>query len=317
MKSGYFISMDWGTSNLRIRLVQVATLHVLEEVTSSKGIKTIYNEWLVSGCDKEAFYLSFLKEEISTFKTQINVETLVVMSGMGSSSIGLRELPYAELPFHADGKSLYVETIENAGFPYKIQLISGVKSDTDVIRGEEVEMIGLIEEDDALKKTIFITPGTHSKHIICDNKKIIDFHTFMTGEMFSIIANHSILNGSIEKTDISTKTLQAFSEGIIDASKENSVLNTIFIVRTNALFGKKSKEENYYYLSGLLIGEELQTLKNSQSDAIKLCAGGALFELYHKAIEVLGLLPKTTIIPKEIVDAAVVKGQWHIIKNRL
>ena len=312
-----FVSVDWGTTNLRLRLVAVPSLSIVEEVVSPKGIKTIYNEWLEVGGDKETYFLNFLKKQLAFFKSNISSDVAIVISGMASSSIGLRELPYADLPFKTDGKSLYIEKIQSDIIPNTIQLISGVKSDSDVIRGEEVEIIGLVNEEDENQSIVFVTPGTHSKHVLCEKGVITNFFTYMTGEVFSVISENTILKASIEKTDFDESVLNAFEEGVQKAMEGKSMLNTLFKVRTNNLFKEKTNIENYYYLSGLMIGDELQSLRELDCDYIKLCAGGKLFELYHKAIVILGLESKTKIIESKVVDLSVVKGQWNIIKNQL
>lgn len=312
-----FVSVDWGTTNLRLRLVAVPSLEIIEEVISSKGIKTIYNEWLDFGGDKETYFLKFLKSQIENFKTNLSADIQVVISGMASSSIGLRELPYADLPFKMDGKSLNIEAINSPDFPYTIQLISGVKSDSDVIRGEEVEIVGLLNEEDVKQTVVFITPGTHSKHVVCEKGLVTNFYTYMTGEVFSVISEHTILKASIEKTEFDASVLLSFEEGVRKAMEGKSLLNTFFKVRTNTLFKEKTNIENYYYLSGLLIGSELKTLEDISCDYIKLCAGGKLFELYHSAISIIGLVAKTKIIEADVVATSVVKGQWNIIKNQL
>jgi 2-dehydro-3-deoxygalactonokinase len=312
-----FVSVDWGTTNLRLRLVETPSLVIIEQVVSPKGIKTIYNEWLDFGGEKEIYFLNFLKQQLALFETKIASDVIIVISGMASSSIGLRELPYADLPFKTDGKSLYIEQIQSEIIPNTIQLISGVKSDSDVIRGEEVEIIGLVNEEDEDQSVVFITPGTHSKHVLCEKGVITNFFTYMTGEIFSVISEHTILKASIEKTDFGPAVLSSFEQGVQKAMEGKSIINTLFKVRTNTLFKEKTNIENYYYLSGLLIGEELQSLRQLDCDYIKLCAGGKLFDLYHKAITILGLQSKTKIIESKVVDLAVVKGQWNIIKNQL
>ena len=269
------------------------------------------------GGEKETYFLNFLKEQLALFIANISSDLVIVISGMASSSIGLRELRYAGLPFKTDGKSLFIEKIKSDIIPNTIQLISGVKSNSDVIRGEEVEIIGLVNEEDENKSIVFITPGTHSKHVLFEKGVITNFFTYMTGEVFSVISEHTILNASIEKTDFDETVLIAFEQGVQKAMEGKSILNSLFKVRTNTLFKEKTNIENYYYLSGLLIGEELQSLRDLDCDYIKLCAGGKLFELYHKAIEILGLESKTKIIESKIVDLSVVKGQWNIIKNQL
>lgn len=313
----HFISVDWGTSNIRIRYVKCNSLSIIEEVSSNQGIKTIYDAWQQQGGTRERHYLNFLKSQIAQFSSDISPETLVIISGMASSSIGLRELPYASLPFETNGKSLYSESIAAPYFPYPVQLISGVQSDDDVIRGEETELIGLIEESTDDLTTIYITPGTHSKHVIIQKNSITQFHTYMTGELFQILTEHSILKDTLTKGSFSETAKAAFKQGVLEAHRETSVLNSLFKSRTNILFQKYNKEENYFFLSGTLIGEELANLTKTSYDSIQLCAGGPLFELYLEAIKTLELFSKTTIVPKDLVDTAAMKGHWKIIQNQL
>ena len=197
MKENNFLSVDWGTSNLRLRLVEVKTLSVLEEVKSSQGIVKTFELWNKSGGDREEFYLKFLKSQLDKFTIPISGTVKIIISGMSSSSIGIKELPYASLPFDYSGSTLHVERISNEGFPLKVLLISGVRSERDVMRGEEVQVLGLIQD---LKITGFSTlvfPGTHSKHIVCNDGKVRDFKTYMTGEMFHVISEYTILKNSI------------------------------------------------------------------------------------------------------------------------
>lgn len=312
-----FISVDWGTSNFRARLVDILGLQILEEVRSFQGIKETFALWQKQGGDREVFFLDFIKAQTNNFNCPIDVPVKIIISGMASSTIGMKELPYADLPFGSDGSTLYVDNFEGRGFSEEISLISGVKSSSDVIRGEEVQVVGLISEDDKQGTSVFILPGTHSKHVICENGVVTDFRTYMTGEMFDVISKQTILKNSITGAQASEKGLLSFDEGVKRAIKGNSLLNDLFKIRAFDLFESKSKTENFYFLSGLLIGDEMNSLKKSNPDKINLCAGGGLYELYHRSLNQLGLMDKTIVIPKEVVDTSVVKGQWNILKGRL
>jgi len=315
MESDFFISVDWGTTNLRIRLVEIPSLKIIEEAESSNGIKKVHNEWIISEKKRELFYFNYLKSQIEKLKTEIDISTPIVISGMASSSIGLKELPYADLPLSFDGSLLYTEQITSAKISNPILLISGVKTNSDVIRGEEVQVLGLSHLTHSSKQNIFILPGTHSKHIVCNENKIVDFKTFMTGEIFEVISEHTILKNSIEPGVLNDGNLSGFEEGVKEAKNSISILNSLFKIRTNTLFDTLSHEQNFYYLSGLLIGEELKSISTNEKTVLHLCAGVQLFELYKKAIQVLGLDKITNIIPEEIVDSAVIRGQYKMLKT--
>ena len=311
-----FISVDWGTSNFRARLVSIPDLQILKEVKSSQGIKETFALWQKEGGDREGFFLDFIKDQIKNFDCQIQAPYKIIISGMASSTIGMKELPYASLPFKSDGSTLYVDNFEGRWFSEEISLISGVRSSSDVIRGEEVQVVGLISEKDKQGTSVFILPGTHSKHVMSENGVVTDFRTYMTGEMFDVISKQTILKNSITAAPASENEWLSFDEGVNRATQGNSLLNDLFKIRAYDLFESKSKTENFYFLSGLLIGDEINSLKKSNPDKINLCAGGGLYELYYRSLNELGMMDKTKVIPKEIVDRSVVKGQWNVLKSR-
>jgi len=314
MKTNKFLSVDWGTTNLRIRLVNWHNLNISEEITQGHGIKVLYNLWEQANQDREAYYLDYLISHFKLFKSVIDNNIPVVLSGMCSSSIGIRELPYISVPIILDGSGLHTVTLNRKG--YKFLIISGVKSDNDVIRGEEVQLIGMVNQLKPLTQNVFIFPGTHSKHIFCKGDTVVDFKTFMTGEIFETLSSYTILQGSIKREILNPQLLSVFEEGVRCSVTGDSLLNSIFRVRTNRLFNRNTPEENYYFLSGLLIGEELSSLKSIQEPHIVLCSSGNLTSLYESALIILDLSNNTQVIDKNKVDLAVVRGQSLIFNTQ-
>jgi 2-dehydro-3-deoxygalactonokinase len=313
MNESSFLSVDWGTTNLRIRWVKLPDFTVLTSRFSDLGVKNVFARFQTSGQDdRVSFFLQCLLSEIQAMEVTLPDACQVIISGMASSSIGMRELPYASLPFFTNGHALSVEKWQPKGFPYKISLISGVKSQEDVMRGEETQLVGLYQLLHPTGNSLFILPGTHSKHIFLENDKVVSFNTYMTGEIFDILSAHSILNGSIEKGDFDSSALAAFQKGVLMSVEKSSVLNALFMVRTNALFEKFSKNENYYFLSGLLIGAECNYLTDKKLDQIYICSSGMLFSLYIEAAKTLGISINSELLTDEMVDLALLKGQWFI-----
>ncbi|MDT0551863.1 2-dehydro-3-deoxygalactonokinase [Urechidicola vernalis] len=311
MNAEYFISVDWGTTNLRIRAIETATLKIIDAVHSNNGVKQIFMLWKKSEQSRTDFFFNILRTEIDKLKGNEVNSFPILISGMASSSIGLKELSYAPIPFNTNGQSLHIEKIED-----QIFLISGVQSETDVIRGEEVQLLGLSHLCVPNKTNIFILPGTHSKHLTIQNNHVTQFKTYITGELFDVLSKHSILSSSINQGNFDRQTINGFTKGIQDSQNGNSILNSIFKTRTNSLFETLNPQENYYYLSGLLIGEELKELINlKDASSIHLCASGTLFELYKMAIDILKLNTITSIVSKQTVDTAVVKGHSKLLKT--
>lgn len=323
----HLLSCDWGTSSFRLRLVDVADHEVVGEVTSPHGIGAVYNAWQEANADRHvargAYYRSIIATQIAALNNQTGIELTgvpIVVSGMASSSIGMQELPYARLPFALDGAHLGMKHFEaQPDFPHEITLISGVRSDHDVMRGEETQLIGLgAAMDLSGRDAIFIFPGTHSKHMFVRDGRLIDFKTFMTGEVFNLMANQSILKDSIEHyhlSDFNEEAAAAFRSGIRESGAGN-ILNALFTVRTNQLFDLLNKRENGMFLSGLLIGHEIRDLTKETDAHLVLCGGNNLYQLYKAAIEALGLAGRATIIPSEIVDRAATTGHIRIFENQ-
>lgn len=318
----YFLSCDWGTSAFRLRLVAVTGLKVVAEEVSEHGIANTFQQWRESGqADRTEFYLGIVAEHIQKLEKKLNQaldQVPVVVSGMASSSIGMQELPYHELPFALDGSALKIKMLKaQPGFNQDVLLISGVRSTHDVMRGEETQLIGLINQEQitAGQEHIFIFPGTHSKHIRIKEHKAVGFKTYMTGEIFALLAQKSILSTTVAPADdLEDPTLRdAFSQGVKEAVGAN-LLHAAFRARTNNLFGVLNLKENFNYLSGLVIGTELLDLRFSDT-RISLVAGGKLQKYYATALQALGLSEQVETFPPQWVDEAVVRGQFKIYQR--
>jgi 2-dehydro-3-deoxygalactonokinase len=323
----YIVCCDWGTSSLRIRLVSLENSVVVGKVTSDLGVGTLHSLWskskgdeLLKGNDRNSFYLSYLKRELDKLSINIGKSDLII-SGMASSNIGLKELSYADLPFSLDGEDSVVSYIPASNdFNHPILLISGVKGQGEVMRGEEVQAIGIANiapgiVDDG---NIILLPGTHSKHLYLEDMKISKIETYITGEMFALLSQNGLLKDSLEKPyfPLEEKGWRIFLEGV-DCSGEITLLQSLFKIRTNHLLDKFTMQENSLFLSGLLIGYELRSLLTKKYNRIILCSGDKLFEYYKRAITFLGLHDSTDYISPEILELSTVEGQLVIAKKYL
>ncbi|WP_460982648.1 2-dehydro-3-deoxygalactonokinase [Spirosoma fluminis] len=326
----YLLGCDWGTSSFRLRLIRIPDLQLTGEITSQEGIAHTYTAWKTqgetAGISRDAFFRDRLQNQLNRLAAKLatNLDGIpIVISGMASSSIGMEEVPYATLPFLIDGSQASTKRLERQdGFTNEVTLIAGVRTEHDVMRGEETQLIGLLALLDtlhhAVKDAILIFPGTHSKHIYIQHQQVVDFQTFMTGEVFKLMSEHSILKDSIAPTELATFSddeLSAFKQGVRETN--SSILNSLFKVRTNQLFDKLTKQQNTFYLSGLLIGNELKALLEQDSWPLILCSGNNLYDLYKSAIDELGLAERTTTISADLIDKAAFAGQVKIFQNQL
>jgi 2-dehydro-3-deoxygalactonokinase len=314
----FFFSCDWGTSTFRLRLVDAENAAILSEIKTDRGIAVTFEAWKQSGRNENgriAFYQNYILEQVNkiTPSSKEPVDnTPVVISGMASSSIGMLELPYKELPLQCDGSNLIIRTINGReDQQYKMIIISGVRSEVDVMRGEETMLTGCdIPTDEA--ERLFIFPGTHSKHIKVKNGLVEKITTYMTGELFDLLSNKSILSGSVEKNDPQQNTgNQHFADGVIEGSTSN-LLNSVFHVRTNHLFWKATAEENYHYLSGLLIGQELRDVAENKPISITLVCSEGLQTAYTEALSILRL---SDLLQYKNADDALIRGQIKIMHH--
>ncbi|MGN6297852.1 MAG: 2-dehydro-3-deoxygalactonokinase [Ginsengibacter sp.] len=310
-----FISCDWGTSAFRLRLVEYPSLTILKEITSGEGITNTYELMMKSRSERYPFYQATLAKGVTKLAGESGISLSgvpVIISGMATSSLGMMELDYKCLPVKTDGSDLLVH-IENpsADFKYPMALISGVKSSDDVMRGEESLIIGSDLEETGNEQLI-ILPGTHSKHVTIKNGFITDIKTYMTGEIFELLVSKSILSKSVKSGSGFSATGQSWLQKGVCEGAENSFLNAIFHVRTKRLFNDISSEENYHYLSGLLIGSELSVLKDKSYEKVMLVSDNRFLPLYSAALHALHPGQK---LYYQKAETALVKGQSFIYEK--
>ncbi len=303
-----FFSCDWGTSTFRLRLVNRATGMVVDEVRTDEGVRSLAGD--TAGFERVmATHLGALEER----HPEAGDGLPVVISGMASSSVGWRELPYSPLPFGLNGRGAIVARL---GFERVVLLVSGVASERDVMRGEETELLGLFADPElaGLDDCLVVLPGTHSKHVELRQGWVTGFRTFMTGELFAVLGTHSMLAHSIGGEtcgELAGATLEGFLAGV-EATAGLPLAHALFTVRTNQLLGRFDKAANRAYLSGLLIGHELCSAAGT-AGAIVLAASGAQAEPYRLAAERLGFGERLVLPAPERVALAPVRGQAIIL----
>ena len=308
-----FISCDWGTSTFRLRLVNLASLEVFDTISSTQGIAAVYIQYREQATiDRTTFYGNVLLHHVDQLEKKsgrVLKGLPIVLSGMASATIGMIDLPYKTIPFKIVDGELEVSVLEGSEqFPHQLFLISGVRSYNDVMRGEENILAGCTISETPGQQ-LFIFPGTHSKHVIVEDQQLKAFSTYMTGELFELLATKSVLSASVERNE--ENSTDAFETGIRE-SADGVLLNNIFHVRTNHVFNKLEKTANYHYLSGLLIGEELKQLAEKNFTEITIVSSGALAALYKKAMDVIGLGAHCR---EQNAEEALIRGQALILKK--
>ncbi|WDI43740.1 2-dehydro-3-deoxygalactonokinase [Bremerella sp. P1] len=322
-----FFNCDWGTTNFRLRLVEVETRTIIAERSSNEGVAELAG---VSGPhDRCRLFQSTLRRHVLdlTQTVPFDVDHVpVVISGMASSSIGWRELPYARTPFEMDGRGLVVcrlDDVEQLTQP--VYLVSGLQAKNDVLRGEETELVGLGSLYGELISSFLtawvVLPGTHSKHVLVKDGNVVDFRTYMTGELFQLLRKHSSLKraeatGNEELNWTSPEKIDAFCEGV-RLARDASLTNSLFQVRVKQLTASQRPSVSEAFLSGQLIGSEIWSLKSkvASESQIILGAGKKLNPIYQLALEIAGLADRTTEIVIDDVERLSAVGQWYAIQS--
>ena len=316
------VSCDWGTSSLRLRLAGITDAVTIATLSTDDGIASVHQRWVVvnnaNAISRHSFYLSFLYKYIKDLLQKANVNnnvSVVVISGMASSSIGFVDIPYANLPFNLNGTGAASVTLEATDdFPFVTSIISGIRSDRDVLRGEETQLIGMEEvlEKSEDMEMLCLLPGTHSKHIWIKNGNITDFRTYMTGEIFALLSRHSVLADCVsDHIHLNDSCNEAFDNGVAH-SEDRDLLNSIFSVRVNCLFERMPKKENTSYLSGLLIGTELRNLQKLANTQFILASTDPLLRLYTRGLRRLGLSKQTVFLHPTQFEQFSLKGHLKI-----
>jgi 2-dehydro-3-deoxygalactonokinase len=317
-----FLSCDWGTTAFRLRLIEPEGIRIIEEESTKQGIADTFQLWKQSGQNEDErlpFYLDIISAHIEVIakRTGSSLNDLpLIISGMASSTIGMIDLPYKQLPVFVDGSNLTIHTIEaSEEFKNKAFVISGVRTEDDVIRGEETKLVGCASDDGNSGSHVYLFPGTHPKHVEVENGEATAFKTYMTGEFFELLSKKSVLSTSINAKGSSDfqDNKQSFLKGVKDSLHSN-LLHNSFLVRTNEVFKKLTKEENYYYLSGLLIGTELKDLI-SETRNITIVGNAALSSQYITALEIFGLPKQDAILTARDADEALIKGQIQVLSR--
>jgi 2-dehydro-3-deoxygalactonokinase len=308
-----FLSCDWGTSSFRLRLVSNG--NVQREIRQPSGVRSLYEQSLAQQKDRATIFEEFLRAKIAEFGGAGEGLPLVI-SGMASSTIGWRELPYSKTPFTLDGSGMRVEKIHwnNPATVGETFLISGVATETDVMRGEETQVLGIMaapERAQLAERCVVILPGTHSKHVHIENANVQTFCTYMTGELFAVLSHHSVLRATVEPA-ARVESNNAFREGALSA-RDRGLAASLFSVRARGVLGKATHQQNAAFLSGLLIGSELMELR--ASIPLLIAATGSLVELYSAAARVVSPELKFQSLLAEEVDLATVSAHALILSK--
>lgn len=273
----HYIGIDWGSSNFRAWLISDDG-SILSMVSTGHG----------------ALNLNHLEFEDILFETcsewlQENPAIPVLMAGMVGSKDGWVETSYQETPTNLAALKGALVPVKNRG-NRTIFIVPGLACKNmygraDVLRGEEVLVFGglhLSGKSDAL----VCLPGTHSKWCHVNAGRLVEFTTFMTGELYDQISNMNSLKRFL--TDRSFDRA-SFENGLGESQSGSALSSQMFSIRASNLTATNSSSSGSSYLSGLLIGHELGALTEQTPplQSVTLISDGSLAQYYQCALTFL------------------------------
>mgnify|MGYP000641457345 FL=1 len=246
-----FVALDWGTTSFRAYRVGAGG-HVLDTIAAAEGILAV----------KDGAFEAALERLIGAW----DVKLPVMAAGMITSRQGWIELPYLPCPASAAdlARALHMHTTASGR---RIAFATGLSYRApdgmpDVMRSEEVQVFGSLD----MGLNHFVTPGTHSKWITTEGDRLVRYATYVTGEVFAALKDHTIL-GRLMKPGPDDE--EAFAMGVRAALEDPAgFLHRIFSARSLGLFGEIAPEAISSYLSGQVIGSEVaHAIRDNPRDA--------------------------------------------------
>ena len=262
MSRAELIAVDWGTTNRRVYALS-ADGEVIDSVRDDRGMS--------------AMRADDYPGEVERLRVA-HGDVPVLIAGMAGSNRGWREAAYRTCPTGIDDLASAISWIE----PGRTGIVPGVSTAgnarADVMRGEEVQLLGAVAAELVAPNALLCQPGTHCKWAMIGAGRIVGFATAMTGELFALLRQHSILSGQL---DGEVCDGEAFRRGVADAAN-GDLLGRLFGVRAGLLLGTLNAEDCASYASGLLIGADVAARDLSQP--VGILADPALGSLYRSAI---------------------------------
>lgn len=260
-----FIAVDWGTTNRRAYRLDTSG-KCADEFEDHKGILAVTD--------------GNFPGAVAEIRDRLGDHPLL-LAGMIGSNRGWKEAPYVACPAGIDeiAKALVWPGEREAIVPGVSYLGNGR---ADVMRGEEVQLVGAVAAGLVDPMALVCHPGTHNKWATLRHGKISEFRTVMTGELFNLLKEHSILSdslqGKVEANDV-------FKSAAREAIFNEALPAELFSVRARVLLGQARQEDGASYTSGLLIGTDVRIgLSLPTSAQITVIGRPELTRLYAAAI---------------------------------
>ncbi len=275
------IAIDWGTSSFRAYRLNAAA-EVLQQRSAALGLLSCQGR-----------FEAILAEQLQGWD-----DGDIIMAGMIGSRNGWREVPYVRCPAGLPDIAAGCIELEAAPLPgRRIVIVPGLSDQQgltpEVMRGEEVQVLGLADQLPGDGPHTLCLPGTHSKWVQCQRGSVQSLRTAMTGELYALLRKQSLLSALMPAEGEDAPDAAAFERGIQASGAAGGLSHHLFGVRTLGLFEGLTPAQAPSYLSGLLIGHELRALMPAAADVVHLIGDAALVQRYSAALSLLGMASQT------------------------
>jgi 2-dehydro-3-deoxygalactonokinase len=258
-----FLAVDWGTTNRRVFLLDDGRVARTER--EARGV-TAVADFAAEAADIRARF----------------GDLPMLLAGMVGSNIGWRAAPYVPAPAGIPELAAALLWLDD-----RTAIIPGVSATgpADVMRGEEVQLLGAVAAGLAPPDALLVQPGTHCKWAEMEDGRIAGFTTAMTGELFALLRSHGLLAAQL---GAEVTPGDAYLQGVREGRKRD-LAASLFGIRAAGLLGERVDADAASYASGLLIGSDVAArLEHSGHDRVHILADPALGGLYVAAIEAHG-----------------------------
>ena len=259
------LAIDWGTTNRRVYRIGDGAVVATER--DALGVTAV----------------SDFAGELAAIRARFG-DLPVLMAGMVGSTIGWREARYVPAPAGLDdlGDNL-LRIDERTAIVPGVSFSDGTRG--DVMRGEEVQLLGAVAAGLTPPDALLVQPGTHCKWVEMAGSRITRFTTAMTGELFALVRAHGILSAQLG-ADVALG--DAFRDGVREGAKRD-LTGSLFGIRAAKLLGLRDDADAASFASGLIIGADVAArVAERPFDTAYILADPVLGGLYAAAIEVNG-----------------------------
>ena len=216
----------------------------------------------------------------------------IYASGMITSNVGLLEVPHLIAPVAKKDfiENIHTELIEDVA-PVPISFVRGVKNTSgkidydnfekmDIMRGEEVETLAVLDRLDDFESLLVVLPGSHTKFVSVDkDRRIVGCLTTLSGELLSCVTNHTILAGAVMKKFVSE---DSYNEEMLELgfrqAEKYGIGRACFSGRILDQFVEKDADKLANYLLGVALQNDMIAIRNSNAlivnENTKVVVGG-------------------------------------------